>query len=169
MTIGMQPSTERTLAKFVHNAVEPPSLVIHDGTTTLVFSPADLVGGLADAAEFAAVLVQVARKWESSCRRTLAATQPEHAPSTAPKPAKRTALVAARKAAGFSQEELAARVGVERSTVYRWESGETTPLPMLRPGLARLLRLDSDQLSALLGEPVNETGGHSAHGKGDQG
>jgi hypothetical protein len=42
---------------------------------------------------------------------------------------------------------------VERSTVYRWEIGETTPLPMLRPGLARLLRVEKSQLSALLGEP----------------
>jgi len=71
---------------------------------------------------------------------------------SAPKPARRTALIAARKAAGLTQEALAARVGVERSTVYRWETGETTPLPMLRPGLAQLLRLENGQLSALLGE-----------------
>ena len=73
---------------------------------------------------------------------------------TAPKPTRRTTLVTARKAAGFTQEALAARLGVERSTVYRWETGETSPLPMLRPGLAQLLRLDNDQLSALLGEPT---------------
>jgi transcriptional regulator with XRE-family HTH domain len=44
---------------------------------------------------------------------------------------------------------------VERSTVYRWESGETSPLPMLRPGLAKLLRVADERLSALLGEPVD--------------
>jgi DNA-binding XRE family transcriptional regulator len=32
----------------------------------------------------------------------------------------------------FTQEALAARLGVERSTVYRWETGETTLLPMRR-------------------------------------
>jgi DNA-binding XRE family transcriptional regulator len=72
---------------------------------------------------------------------------------SAPKPTRRAGLVAARKAAGFTQEALAARLGVERSTVYRWESGETIPLPMLRPGLAKLLRVADRRLSALLGEP----------------
>jgi hypothetical protein len=57
--------------------VEPPSLVIDDGTTTLVFSPAGIVGGLAEAAEFAQLLVQVASEWESGCRRALAATESE--------------------------------------------------------------------------------------------
>ena len=71
-----------------------------------------------------------------------------------PKPTRRTGLVAARKAAGFTQEQLADRLGVERSTVYRWESGDTNPLPMLRPGLAKLLRVADDRLSALLGEPA---------------
>ena len=42
----MKPSAERTSVKFVHNQVEPSSLVIHDGTTTLVFSPAEPVGGV---------------------------------------------------------------------------------------------------------------------------
>src|SRR5215470_5045626 len=84
----------------------------------------------------------------------------------APKPTKRIALIAARVAAGFTQETLAARVGVERTTVYRWESGDTSPLPMLRPGLARLLGLTNGELALALGEarhiatvPVQPPGG----------
>lgn len=46
---------------------------------------------------------------------------------------KRQRLVSTRKAAGFSQERLAAVVGVERSTVQRWEHGETCPQPWARP------------------------------------
>lgn len=169
--------------RFVHTTVDPPSLVIDDGATTLVFRPAEGTDGVDAAAEFVQELIRVASEWESGCRRALAATQPEkatehgtthgddapglsrlHARSpltvnggrvaigSAPKPVRRTGLIAARKAAGFTQEELAARLGVERSTVFRWESGETAPLPMLRPGLAELLRVDSDRLSDLLGE-----------------
>lgn len=76
-----------------------------------------------------------------------------------PKPSRRrTALIAARVAAGFTQETLAARIGVERSTVYRWEAGLTVPLSMWRPGLAQLLGLDNEQLAAVLGES-----GEAAH------
>lgn len=186
----VQPTATGTRARFVHTTVDPPSLVIDDGTTTLVLRPAEGTDGVAAAAELAQELVQVASEWESGCRRTLAAIQPEDrfdsdAPATdhgddepdlnkpharprptmsdgrtargsAPKPVRRTGLIAARKAAGFTQETLAARLGVERSTVYRWESSETTPLPMLRLGLAQLLRVDNDRLSALLGEPVDQ-------------
>src|SRR5262249_37287389 len=60
----VQPSADTSI-EFVHNTAEPPSLVIHDGTTSLVFSPADFVGGLTEfvgglteAAEFAEELVQ---------------------------------------------------------------------------------------------------------------
>jgi hypothetical protein len=67
----VQPSADTSI-KFVHNTAEP-SLVIQDGTTSLVFSPADFVGGLAETAEFAEELVQGASEWESGCRRRLAA------------------------------------------------------------------------------------------------
>jgi len=46
--------------------------------------------------------------------------------------------------AGFSQERLAEVVGVERTTVMRWESGETCPRPWAGPKLARALGI-SDQ------------------------
>jgi len=57
-----------------------------------------------------------------------------------------------RKAVGFSQEGLAERLGIDRSTVARWESGETEPLPWLRPKLARALQVSIEQLDELLAE-----------------
>ena len=51
---------------------------------------------------------------------------------------------------GISQEELAASLGVERSTVVRWEAGKTAPQPRLRPPLAAALQITQDQLADLL-------------------
>ena len=65
-------------------------------------------------------------------------------------PAKRHRFAARRKAVGFSQEQLAERLRVERSTVARWEAGETEPQPWIRPRLARALQLSLDQLEHLL-------------------
>jgi len=63
---------------------------------------------------------------------------------------KRVLLVRARKAVGFTQEEAAYRLGVDRSTIARWESGETEPLPWLRPKLAKLLVVTLARLEELL-------------------
>ncbi|WP_030668355.1 helix-turn-helix transcriptional regulator [Streptomyces rimosus] len=63
---------------------------------------------------------------------------------------KRHGLVRRRRALGFTQESLAEALGVERSTVRRWESGESSPLPFLRPRLARLLRVGAEALEELL-------------------
>jgi len=68
-------------------------------------------------------------------------------------PRKRLGLVAARKAAGLSQECLAERMEVERSTVQRWESGQSTPQPCHRPKLARVLGISDDTLAELLADP----------------
>ncbi|EGX58721.1 hypothetical protein SZN_16425 [Streptomyces zinciresistens K42] len=64
--------------------------------------------------------------------------------------AKRMGLVRRRKAAGHTQESLAEFLGVERSTVGRWESAETEPQAWLRPKLARALKVSADELQALL-------------------
>jgi transcriptional regulator with XRE-family HTH domain len=64
--------------------------------------------------------------------------------------ARRHRLAARRKAVGFSQEQLAEQLKVDRSTVVRWESGETEPQPWMRPRLARALDLSLDQLGQLL-------------------
>jgi transcriptional regulator with XRE-family HTH domain len=64
---------------------------------------------------------------------------------------RRHRFAARRKAVGCSQEQLAERLGIDRSTVGRWESGETEPQPWIRPKLARVLQVSLDQLDGLLG------------------
>jgi transcriptional regulator with XRE-family HTH domain len=64
--------------------------------------------------------------------------------------AKRVRLAQRRKAAGYSQEQLAAILGVERSTVVRWETAETEPQPWSRPKLAQALKVTPDKLQELL-------------------
>jgi transcriptional regulator with XRE-family HTH domain len=55
-------------------------------------------------------------------------------------------------ALGFTQEDLAARLGVDPTTVRRWENGtaENGPKPWLRPKLARHLQVSPEQLEELL-------------------
>lgn len=67
-------------------------------------------------------------------------------------PVKRQRFAARRKAVGFSQEQLAERLSIDRSTVARWESGETEPQPWIRPRLARILQVSVDQLDGLLAD-----------------
>jgi tetratricopeptide (TPR) repeat protein/transcriptional regulator with XRE-family HTH domain len=64
--------------------------------------------------------------------------------------AKRARLAQRRKAVGLTQEQLAERLGVERTTVVRWERGETQPLPWLRPRLAKALGVSADGVEELL-------------------
>jgi transcriptional regulator with XRE-family HTH domain len=63
---------------------------------------------------------------------------------------RRTAFAGARKAAGYTQESLAAALHVDRSTVIRWEAGGHAPLPYLRPRLARLLGQSPEHLRELI-------------------
>lgn len=63
---------------------------------------------------------------------------------------RRQRLAQRRKLLGFSQEKLAHAVGVERSTVVRWELGETEPRPWQRPKLAGALEISLDDLESLL-------------------
>ena len=64
---------------------------------------------------------------------------------------RRAAFAAARKAAGHTQESLASALHIDRTTVVRWEAGNYSPLPYLRPKLARLLGRSQEQLEALIG------------------
>jgi transcriptional regulator with XRE-family HTH domain len=63
---------------------------------------------------------------------------------------RRLGLARARKKVGYSQEALAEALGVDRSTVVRWEAGEHEPLPYIRPKLARLLDVSAEELNELL-------------------
>jgi transcriptional regulator with XRE-family HTH domain len=75
---------------------------------------------------------------------------------------RRAGLVSARKAAGHTQEDVAAVLHVDRSTVIRWEAGDHAPLPYLRPKLARLLGLSPEQLQKLIDD--DSDGGPDANG-----
>ncbi|HEV2777871.1 MAG TPA: helix-turn-helix transcriptional regulator [Actinophytocola sp.] len=65
---------------------------------------------------------------------------------------RRRKLVAARKAAGYTQEALAEALHVDRSTVLRWEAGEHVPWPYLWPKLARLLGVSKERLQKLFAD-----------------
>lgn len=75
--------------------------------------------------------------------------------------AKRGCLAQRRKAVGLTQEQLAGQLDVELTTVVRWESGTTQPLPWLRPKLARALGVSADRIEELLavgGAPASPQG-----------
>lgn len=74
--------------------------------------------------------------------------------------ARRRRLAQRRKALGHSQESLAEQLGTDRTTVGRWERGETAPYPMLRGRLCRVLQVTSSELDDLLtaNEPNTSAG-----------
>ncbi|NEA74785.1 helix-turn-helix domain-containing protein [Streptomyces sp. SID13588] len=59
-------------------------------------------------------------------------------------------LAKRRKELGYSQEKFAEQLGVDRTTVGRWERGEITPHPPSRPAMAILLEVTPSELDALL-------------------
>jgi transcriptional regulator with XRE-family HTH domain len=77
---------------------------------------------------------------------------------------RRHRLASARKTAGFSQERLAEAIGVERTTVMRWERGETCPQPWARPKLARALGVSDGMLNELLHGAAGQESAPSAAG-----
>jgi molecular chaperone DnaK len=60
---------------------------------------------------------------------------------------RRQRLSQRRRAVGLTHESLTARRGVVRSTVVRWEAGDTDPLPSIRPNVARDLQVSIDHLA----------------------
>ena len=63
---------------------------------------------------------------------------------------RRERLIAARKAAGRSQERVAELVGVDRTTVGTWERGEYTPRPDQRAAYAEAIGVTLEELAAML-------------------
>src|SRR4051812_21333297 len=63
---------------------------------------------------------------------------------------RRHRLAARRRVQGHSQESLAEALGVDSSTVRRWESGASEPQPFVRPKLAEVLGVPLADLDALL-------------------
>lgn len=75
----------------------------------------------------------------SQCRkRTLTVTSPS------------SPLAGRRVVTGYTQEHLADVLGVDRTTVARWERGVQVPRPWQRPDLAQRLQITLDQLDDLL-------------------
>ncbi|MEU8567805.1 helix-turn-helix transcriptional regulator [Streptomyces pathocidini] len=58
-------------------------------------------------------------------------------------------LAERRKALGYSQEGLAHALGVDRTTIGRWENGRNLPQPSLRRKIAALLQLGLAELDTL--------------------
>ena len=73
--------------------------------------------------------------------------------------------------AGHSQETLARTVGVQPTTVGRWERGETCPRPWCRPKLADALSVSVEELDVMLaeGQPVRGGGPSSSEPRDDGG
>ncbi len=63
---------------------------------------------------------------------------------------RRIRLAHRRDAAGFSQKALADLLGVDRTTVQRWENGESEPRQLHRPKLARALGLTRAELEQMI-------------------
>ncbi len=56
------------------------------------------------------------------------------------------ALRAIRIHRGFTQESLANELGIDRSTVTKWETGESMPRAELLPKIAKVLNCTVDEL-----------------------
>jgi transcriptional regulator with XRE-family HTH domain len=74
---------------------------------------------------------------------------------------RRQRLTQRRRMLGLSQQQLAERVGVDRSTVVRWERGESAPHPWHRPRMARVLKITAEELDDLLLDRSPEDSPHA--------
>jgi transcriptional regulator with XRE-family HTH domain len=63
---------------------------------------------------------------------------------------KRRSFAHTRRAAGYTQEGLAERLGVDRTAVARWEAGDYEPRPRQRPRIAEAFGLSLRAFNQLL-------------------
>ncbi|MEU2777396.1 helix-turn-helix transcriptional regulator, partial [Streptomyces sp. NPDC007162] len=63
---------------------------------------------------------------------------------------RRQRLADRRRSVGLTQEDLAEKLGVDRSTVVRWETGTASPQPWMRPRLADALLITLEELVDVL-------------------
>jgi transcriptional regulator with XRE-family HTH domain len=63
---------------------------------------------------------------------------------------RRQRLIDARKRAGKNQEDIASLVGVDRTTIGKWERDESTPHPNQRPAYAEALGITLSEMAAML-------------------
>ncbi|MDO0936609.1 helix-turn-helix transcriptional regulator [Streptomyces sp. DG2A-72] len=75
---------------------------------------------------------------------------------------RRQRLAERRQGVGLTQEALAELLGVDRSTVVRWESGTASPQPWMRPRLACALQISIDELGLHLQEDIGQSSRRSA-------
>ena len=64
-----------------------------------------------------------------------------------------------RKAANMTQDELAMKLGIDRSTVAKWESGDALPRAAMMPDIARALQCSMDDLLCRKSGEILRTGG----------
>jgi transcriptional regulator with XRE-family HTH domain len=51
-----------------------------------------------------------------------------------------------REAAALTQEELAQKLGVDRTTVTKWETGKAFPKAKMLPALSKVLKVSIEHL-----------------------
>jgi DNA-binding XRE family transcriptional regulator len=106
---------------------------------------------------------------EDPTERVAARHATHHDEASAAPQSRRDALARRRREVCKTQEGLAMEVGVQRSTVTRWEAGDTTPSLWARPRIANALGVTLDQLDELLGtEPQGQDPVEAATADGSQ-